>query len=116
MRPDDRIRLQHMLDAARKAAHFAEGRDRSDLEVDDLVAHGLVRLIEIVGEAAARVSVETRADLPSLPWPAMVGMRNRLVHGYYEIDMDRVWDTLVHDLPPLIEALDRHLSHLPKDS
>jgi len=99
-----------MLEAARTAVGFARHRGRSDMETDELAAHGLVRLIEIVGEAAGRVSPGTQAALPELPWSAMVGMRNRLVHGYYDIDRDRVWDTLVHDLPPLIAVLERYLS------
>lgn len=100
-----------MLGAARKAVGFAQQRQRADLDADELAAHGLVRLIEIVGEAAARVAPETRAALPTLPWPAIVGMRNRLVHGYYDVDFDVVWDTLIHELPPLIEALERYLSY-----
>lgn len=67
MRPEDRVRLQHMLDAARTAARFARERDRSVLDAEELVAHGLVRLIEIVGEAAARISPEGRSELPHLP-------------------------------------------------
>jgi uncharacterized protein with HEPN domain len=110
MQPEDLIRLRHMLDAARTATRFARERGRTDLGADELASHGLVRLIEIVGEAAARVSPDARAELAELPWPAMIGMRNRLVHGYYDVDMDRVWDTLVHDLPPLVAVLERHLS------
>jgi uncharacterized protein with HEPN domain len=102
-----------MLDAARMAAGFARERGRSDLDSDELAAHGLVRLIEIVGEAAARVSPEARVELPELPWPAMIGMRNRLIHGYYDIDMDRVWDTIIHDLPPLIHLVEQHLNLAP---
>jgi uncharacterized protein with HEPN domain len=69
-----------------------------------------VRLIEIVGEAAARTSGEARAEIPDLPWPAIVGMRNRLIHGYYDVDLDGVWATLTDDLPPLIAVIERHLA------
>ena len=109
MPPDDQVRLRHMLDAARTAARYAREHQRTDLDADELSAHGLVRLIEIIGEAAARVSPATRGSIPTLPWPAIVGMRNRLVHGYYDVNLDVVWHTLTDDLPPLIAELERHL-------
>lgn len=114
MQPDDEVRLRHMLDAARTAARFARQRTRPDLDSDELAMHGLVRLIEIVGEAASRVTPETRAALPTLPWSAIVGMRNRLIHGYYDVDLDLVWATLTDDLPPLITQLETFLRRLPK--
>ena len=98
-----------MLDAARTAVRFAGEHQRGDLDSDELVAHGLVRLIEIIGEAAARGSPATQSALPTLPWPAIIAMRNRLVHGYYDVDLDVVWHTLTDDLPPLIQELERHL-------
>lgn len=110
MRPDDEVRLRHMLDAARTAVRFARERNRGDLDSDELSAHGLVRLIEIVGEAAARISRETQAEIPQLPWAAIIGMRNRLVHGYLDVDLDLVWSTLTDDLPPLIPVLERTLT------
>jgi uncharacterized protein with HEPN domain len=64
-----------------------------------------VRCIEIIGEAASQVTKETQHRLPDLPWPSMVAMRNRLIHAYFDIDLDRVWDTITDDLPPLIIAL-----------
>jgi len=70
-----------------------------------MLVHSLVRCIEIVGEAAAVVSAEGRRKLPDLPWADIVAMRNRLIHGYFQIDLDRVWDTVTDDLPPLITAL-----------
>lgn len=99
-----------MLDAARTAMTFARQASRAELDADELRAHGLVRLIEIVGEAAARVSPATRKELPALPWPAIIGMRNRLIHGYYDVDLDRVWDTLTYDLPPMAAELERCLA------
>lgn len=109
MRPDDEVRLRHMLDAARTAVAFARQRQRADLDTDELAAHGLVRLIEIVGEAASRISPDTRSALPSLPWPAIIGMRNRLIHGYFDVDLDLVWATLTEDLPALIDEMERQL-------
>jgi uncharacterized protein with HEPN domain len=68
----------------------------------------LVKCIEIVGEAASRASPEMREALPELPWPDIVGMRNRLIHAYFDVDHDRVWDTVHQDLPGLITALRKH--------
>ena len=69
----------------------------------------LVRLIEIIGEAAARVSPEGQREYPSIPWPKIIGMRNRLIHGYDEVDLDVLWDTIEFDLPPLITTLQQIL-------
>jgi uncharacterized protein with HEPN domain len=103
----DAIRLRHMLAAAEEAMEFAQGRSREDLDTDRMLSRAVVRDIEIVGEAASQVTAETRKGLPTLPWPSIVGMRHRLVHGYFDIDLDRVWDTLIDDLPPLISELRR---------
>ena len=73
----------------------------------------LVRLIEIIGEAANRVSENTRKLIPSVPWPLLIAMRNRLIHGYFDIDADRVWDTMVNDLPPLVAAIKAFLEQPP---
>lgn len=101
MRRDDLIRLRHMLDSAREVRSFANGRQRPDLDRDRQLVLALVKAIEIVGEAAAGVSAETRARIPEIPWTDIVGMRNRLIHAYFDIDLDTVWDTATDDLPPL---------------
>jgi len=108
-RHDDRLRLTHMRDHAREAVEFARGRTRADLETDRLLNLALVRLIEIVGEAANQVSDRKRAEITTLPWPEIIGTRNRIVHGYDDIDFDILWDTIHIDLPPLIAELDRIL-------
>lgn len=110
--PPDEVRLRHMLDAARDALSFARGRDRNDLDGDRQFVLALVQCVQMVGEAAARVSEKTRSKLPDLPWAAIVGMRNRLVHGYYDIDHDEVWSTVTNDLPPLVETLTGALEDL----
>jgi uncharacterized protein with HEPN domain len=107
MPKDDRIRLRHMLDAAREAVSFTEARSRADLDSDRMLVLSLVKSIEIVGEAASRVTAETQRQNPEIPWQDIVGMRNRLIHAYYDIDLDRVWDTVLDDLPPLITSLQR---------
>jgi uncharacterized protein with HEPN domain len=101
MNASDGIRVRHMLDAAREALSFAENRSRTNLGHDRMLLHCIVGNIEILGETAANVSPECRDSA----WAKLKAMRNRLIHAYFDIDPDIVWDTTVRDLPPLIEAL-----------
>jgi uncharacterized protein with HEPN domain len=105
MQPDDAARLTHMLTHAIEAVRMARGRRREDLDADRQLNLSLVRLLEVVGEAAARVSPGTQTRLASIPWPDVVGLRNRLVHGYDKVDFDILWDVVQMDLPPLIAEL-----------
>lgn len=105
MSPDDAVRIRHMIDAIESALDFTEGRNRSDLDTDRMLLFALVRAVEIIGEAASKVSVESRAQLPEIPWTLMVGMRNRLVHAYFDIDSDILWATVKQALPPLLAKL-----------
>ena len=101
----DSTRLLHMLDAAYKAIGFVANRTFQDLENDEILALALVKAIEIVGEAASRVSPEYQAKYPQIPWSAMMGMGNRLVHAYFEINLRILWQTTQEDLPLLIDEL-----------
>ena len=94
-----------MLDHATEAVRLVEGRSRKDLDADRLLNLSLVRLLEIVGEAAARLSPETRSLYPRVPWPDIIGLRNRLIHGYDIVDFDILWDIVRDDLPALIARL-----------
>jgi uncharacterized protein with HEPN domain len=106
MRRDEEIRMRHMLDAAREALGFIRGRSRADLSQDRMLALAVVKEIEIVGEAALKVSSETRQAYPELPWEDIAGMRHRLIHAYFDINLDIVWRTLQEDLPSLIATLE----------
>ncbi len=103
---DDSTRLHHMLDAATEAVTFIQGKRREDLDNDRLLSLGLVRLLEIVCEAATRVSKEKQAELPNIYWKQITGMRNRIAHAYFGIDLDVVWQTIVEDFPLLIIQLE----------
>ena len=74
-----------------------------------MLALSLVRLLEIIGEAASRVSKEKQAQSPEIPWRQVIGMRNRLTHAYFDINLDFVWQTVTEDLVPLIAELERML-------
>lgn len=107
MSPGDRTRLLHMIDAIEAAQRFSAGRARVDLVGDQMLAFALVHSLQIIGEAAARLSPAARQALPDVPWPTIIGMRNRLVHAYFEIDHDILWETVTRSLPPLLVRLRR---------
>ena len=99
-----------MLDAVRDAAADAAGHARGDLEANRMLARAIVKAVEIVGEAASKVTPETQQLLPTVPWVDIIGMRHRLIHAYYDVDLDIVWGTVEVDLPPLIAALEAWLA------
>jgi len=99
----DRVRLQHLANALNSAIRFARGRERDDLDTDEMLLFALVRAIEIAGEAASQVTAKTRTQLPDLPWASIIGMRNRLVHAYFDINRDILWTTVAEAAPPLAE-------------
>ena len=103
----DRLRLLDMRDAAKKVRRYAAGRTRADINDDDMLASALVREVEVIGEAANHVSEETRALAPDIDWGDIVGMRNNLVHAYWKINYDVLWDAITNKLPPLITELNR---------
>ena len=103
------VRLRHMLDHAREALEMARGRTRADLDTDRQLNLSLVRLLEIIGEAAARVPQAERDSFPGIPWADIVGLRNRLIHGYDVVDFDLLWEIVQDDLPPLVAELERVL-------
>lgn len=106
---DITITLRQMLDYAQKAVTLSRGRKRSDLDADLTFNLALTRLIEIIGEAANRVPEEFQDDHSEIPWLEIVGMRNRLIHGYDEVDFDFLWSVVRNDLPKLIRQLNKIL-------
>jgi uncharacterized protein with HEPN domain len=104
-RDDPQVRLRHMLAYAREAVELMCNRKRADLDTDRALGLAILRCVEIVGEAAGRIPVAARRRYPKIPWPQIIGMRHRLVHGY-----DIVWSTVADDLPPLIVELEKILS------
>lgn len=105
MRPSDEIRLRHLTEAASKAIFYSAERQRADLDSDELLRLALTKLVEIVGEAAKQISPELQAAEPDVPWTAAARMRDRLVHHYFDVNLDILWQTVTEDLPRLLEAL-----------
>lgn len=107
MQKDNFILLRHMLDAAREAVSFAANNTRDSLNTHRKLELALIKCIEIVGEAASKVSIDYRENTSQVPWTNIISMRNRLIHGYFDIDLDILWQTVVEDLPPLIAELEK---------
>jgi uncharacterized protein with HEPN domain len=105
MSPDDRWRVGHMIEAAEQALSFVAGRQAEDLQHDPMLCLALTRAVEIVGEAESKISTDGRAEMPEVPWHQIIGMRNRLVHAYFDINTRILWDTVQLALPPLLDQL-----------
>ena len=105
MRRDD-ILLLDMLLAAREAVEFADGLTFETFDRNRMAQLAILKAVEIVGEAASRIGVETRDAHPEIPWAAIVGMRNRLVHEYSNVNLARVWEAVERDIPRLIPQLE----------
>jgi len=106
---EDVIRIRHMLDAAAKAIDLTKTRTRADLDQNEILALAIVRLLEILGEAAKSVSDHYRAKCPEVPWQQIARTRDRLIHGYFDVDLDIVWQIVVSDLPLLVVQLEKAL-------
>lgn len=92
------------------ACQFAEGKTRDDIDTDDQLRLALDRAVEIVGEAAGKITDEFQAETPEIPWGAIKGLRLIVAHRYYEIDHDILWETVTDHLPPLIAQLESILA------
>ena len=103
----DLVRVHHMLDATCEVLEFSADKTRLDLDFDRMLCLSLVHLLEIIGEAAVDISSEFREKYPQIPWRGIVGMRNRLIHGYYDINLNIVWKTVKEDIPPLKTDLEK---------
>jgi uncharacterized protein with HEPN domain len=107
MRRDDLIRMRHMLDAAQKAIAFAAGKSRIDVTQDPMLAFALVRAVEVIGEAASKISRDSQERHKEIPWRQIIGIRHRLIHGYDSINFDILWETVTVALPPFVDMLER---------
>jgi uncharacterized protein with HEPN domain len=104
---EDTVRLRHMLDAALEIRGYVQASKRQDLNSDRMLVHSLVRLFEIISEAASQVSDDLKDNCPAIPWLVMTNMRNRLIHAYFAIDLNVVWSTSTEDIPMLVTELKR---------
>lgn len=106
----DKVRLRHMVDAANEALSFVADKSKTELETNRALALALVKSIEIFGEAASKVSRELRAQSPEIPWSDIIAMRHRLIHSYFDVNLDIVWQTVTEELPPVVMRLQELLA------
>lgn len=106
MRRDDALLLD-MLVAARKIVRFLQGLTERDFQTNELVQSAVIRELQVIGEAARLISPETQARHSDIDWHAIIGMRHRLVHEYFDIRLDVVWETAAEHIPPLVAVLER---------
>ncbi|MCY4047545.1 MAG: DUF86 domain-containing protein [Candidatus Dadabacteria bacterium] len=114
MSKNDTIWLRHMLDAAKEALYFAEGKTRNDLNESRMLVLSLVKSVEIIGEATLHITDATKNQSSDIQWKEIRGMRNRLVHAYFDIDLDVLWQTVEKDLPLLIQNIESVLDRPDK--
>ena len=109
----DQLYLGHMLDVSIQAIEKIKGKSRENFETDDNLRLALTHLIQMIGEAARRVSPESKQRYPQIPWSDVIGMRHKLVHDYLDVDFDVVWEVVTSDLPELISQLSPIVPPLP---
>ena len=105
MQSNDRIRMQHILDEADEVTKYTDVISFEEFVNDGKTIRAVIRSIEVIGEAASKISIEFREEHPDIPWQKIIGMRNRLIHVYFDIDYNVIWQTVKENLPPLIEQL-----------
>lgn len=109
---DDLTRLKHIRDSTMTAIRFVENKSRKNLDREEMLSLALVRLIEIIGEAATHVSLDCQRRYSQIPWRGMIGMRNRVVHAYFDVDLDVVWQVVTADLPELLGFVNQAIQEL----
>jgi uncharacterized protein with HEPN domain len=110
MKENDRIRIQHIIDAAQETLSFVRDTDQENFSKNRMMILSVIKEIEIIGEAASKISDETKLNYSDIPWKDIVGMRNRLIHGYFDVDVQLVWNTTRINLPPLVSSLEAILA------
>jgi uncharacterized protein with HEPN domain len=111
MQPDDRALLVDILVTGQRLDGFMKTKQREDLDEDYQLQLAAQKALEIIGEAAAKISRATRDEFPDVPWAAIVGMRHHLVHDYSRVDLDIVWEVVAHDLPELIRTIEAYIGN-----
>ena len=105
MQEADLVKIKHMFDAASEILVFTKDKTKNDFENERILNLSVVHLLELLGEAAAGISNEVQVQYTKIPWKEIIAMRNRLIHRYFDINLDIVWETIKKDIPPLVPIL-----------
>lgn len=111
-KPNNADRLGHILDAIEKIERYMQSYDKQAFQADEKTQDAVVRQMEIIGEAATNLTRDLRSENPQVAWQFATAMRNRLVHGYFNVDASIVWDTTQNDLSPLKSQIEKILENL----
>ncbi|MFB6209758.1 MAG: DUF86 domain-containing protein [Candidatus Nanohaloarchaea archaeon] len=103
---EDEVYIQHILDAIGKIQEYTEDMSEEEFNEDSLVQDGVIRQIEVIGEAAKQLSKEKRQKYEEIEWNDIAGMRDKLIHKYFGVDLEQVWETVEKDIPKLKKALE----------
>jgi len=98
--------LLDMLISSKKIVNFTSGISKKEFLSDEILQHAVMRLIQIIGESARGISSECKDRYTEIPWKAIIGMRNKLIHEYFRIDEERVWEVIIKDIPELIQLIE----------
>ena len=109
---DDRLRLQHMFDAINEILSFIKGKEQKELDENRMLSLAIVKLLEIIGEASKKLSKSFKDNHPNIPWRKMTGLRDIIIHHYYELDDDIIWNVIQDELPRIEEELSEDDSKL----
>jgi len=111
---NDLARFRHLRDAIAKTIELTAGFTQVQFQSDELRVLAVTRLLEIAGEAASKITPERQRTYDDVPWGMLIGMRNHLIHGYFSVDEDIIWDTITHNLPPLLVRIEEVIAELER--
>lgn len=111
-RHDPKVSFLQMRDSVKEAVSLTKNKSKEEIEKDRVLNLALTRLLEVIGEAANRIPAEIRSKYPTIPWPQVIGLRNRLIHAYDQIDQEILWEIISEDLPALYQQLEKLIPDL----